>query len=205
MNSDEIGRRMYEAAGLDTREPPEGGAEEIARRLFGTQVIYEQPRALADAKICTIAGQRRIVLREGMCPRRANFYAAQAATELFLSAEAWFRELSAPERAPLCRAVAGWLVAPAETFRGRAYQVRAHLGALSEAFAITRTAAALRLSEVMGVELAVVGRRAIHRRGRRFDWLSDEQLRAIAAKRTTRSVRRVSLRDDGKAVALFAA
>jgi hypothetical protein len=190
MNVGGIAQNIYKEAGLSADEPVLGGAAAIAVRLG--LAIYRQPHAAEEAAVASWGGQQRIVLRRGLELPRANFLVAQMLVRI------------AGVEPGDERAAAAWLVAPPELVRQRYHQVGADLAEIARPFAVTRTAAALRLGEVVGLDIAIVGQRAIHRRGRRFSWLSDDQLRALAAKRTTKSVRRVSLRDDGKAVALMA-
>ncbi len=189
MGGDDIARSIFRDTKLSHDEPVDGGAAEIARRL-GLD-IYEQPKAANEVCLATWGGRAHIVVREELEPTRANFLVAQMVARYCgaVSDE---------------RSVAAWLVAPPAPFEARYHQVGTDLGALAQPFAVTLTAAALRLNEVVGIELAVVGERVIHRRGRRFDWIGDAELRMLAAKRAPRSLRKAVLRRDGAAVALLA-
>lgn len=197
MHAHEIGAAVYEAAGLSPHDPVPGGAPAIAE-LFRLG-IFERARAKDEASLARWGGRTRIVLREGLQPQRANFLVARELVRHFVRLE----EIEA-DAARISRAAA-WVVAPQEIFEARYHQVGFNIAALAQPFAITLTAAALRLNEVVGIELAVVGRAAIHRRSSRLlGHLSDADLRCLAAKRSPRSVRRVPLRDDGAAIALIA-
>ncbi len=185
-----IARRIYQETNLCPDLAVEGGAVEIATRLgLG---VYDHPRARDEATVARWGGQERIVLRSGLEPARAHFKVAEMIARVWGSGAA------------LEPAVGAWLVAPPGPFKARWEAVGADVAALARPFAVTRTTALLRLHEVVGLDVAMVGRRAIRRRGRRFEWLSDAALRELAAKRTTKSVRKVALRDDGGAVGLVA-
>jgi hypothetical protein len=195
-----IASAIYDEARLSPFEAAKGGAFGVARRL-GIDV-YEQPHAREEATTGTWGGVERIVLREGLQLERANFLVAQMIGRIYA------RNLKACGIARE-RSIAAWLVAPPVAFAERYDQVGADIGALSKAFGITRTAAALRLTEVeldRPYDLVVVpaNKPPIRRCRGLLGQLPDADLRSLASKRTTRSVRKVQLRDDGAAVALVA-
>lgn len=190
-----MGAAVYETAGLSTQMAPPGGSVEIAERL-GVRT-YEQPFARSEATLARWGGAQRIVLQRGLTVERTNFVVAQMIARLWL--REWGMDPAIETRVAAC------LVAPHEPFAARYHQVGIDAAALAKPFAITPTAALLRCHEVIGCELAVVGERVIYRRGRRFQWLSDESLRQLASNRSATSVRRVSLRPDEKVVGLVPA
>lgn len=204
MDAGAIGRAIFLATDLPPLAPVRRGAVEIARRL--KVAIYQQPHAHDEARLATWAGQTHVVLRRGMEPRRANFLIAQMLARYFIVKHAFCPGLSGERLAELERRTAAWLVAPPEPFRVRYSQVGIDFDALAQPFAITRTTAALRLTEVVDdIDLVVVfqQRRPIRRCRTLLGRLPDEDLQALATKRHTRSVRKISLREDGGAVALL--
>lgn len=192
-----IGTAVYAEARLSSAEPTPGGAFTIALRL-GLRV-HELPRVAGEADTACVRGVDRIVIASGLEIGRQNFLVARMVARL------WLRGVvaSPDERAAIELPAAAWLAAPPIAFAARYLQVHEDVRALAGPFAITRTAALLRLHEVVGSEVAVVGEHAVYRRGRRFAWLDDAALRGLVAKRSTRSVRRVQLREDGRAVGLL--
>lgn len=194
--------RVYREAGVEG--VAQGGAAELARHVFGADVLYRQPRALAEAHADTIDGKRRIVVRAGLPARRANFAIAQVIAELVTENEAWVAALSDGDRDFLLRRIGACIVAPRELVRAQIAQVGVHIRTLAEIFTVTETSMAMRVAEVEAVPgVAVATQDAVHRRGKALAWLCDEDVRRLA-KKTPRSVRKVAIRDEPGRVALLA-
>lgn len=195
MNIDDIGTSIYRAAGLSPIVTPAGGTAELAANIFGNSIIRLQPHALLEGTVATLGGRRRIVIRDGLEPTGLNFAVGKQLARLVLGLDGSEDE---------CRAVAAWLVAPPEAFRA---QMRAGLGidSLGSHFTMSPTSAAIRIPEVGGPDAVVVTPLRVHRRGKLLAGFGDADVRALAAKRHLRSLRREVVRANPQCVALFAA
>ncbi|MEJ7728184.1 MAG: hypothetical protein WKG00_03130, partial [Polyangiaceae bacterium] len=98
-------------------------------------------------------------------------------------------------------AVAAWLVAPPEAFAERYRQVGLNLTALSDAFSVTETCAAIRIPEAGGPGASIITPTRVYCRGS-MAWLGEEDARRIARHSHPRSVRKVAVRDEPGRVAL---
>lgn len=194
--ADEVGLEIYQMARLDVRRSPDGGAVEIARRLFGGGTIEVVRTQRVDACVADAVRRPRIALRAGLDDRRANFLIGQMIGRIFL---ARMGVVSQDDE----HAIGARLVAPTEEFRVRLGSYGIDIGALADAFAITWTCASIRVAEVGGPDSVIATPKKIYRRGKLLRWVRDEDVRAIAAKPFVRSVHRVVLADEPGRVALF--
>jgi hypothetical protein len=202
--AEQMGRRIYESAGLDPRAPVTGGAAEILLRVLGKGCFMRQPRAVSEGSLAIVRGERKIVLRAGMGPARENFWTGVLLARFILEDEAWFRALSHAERDTFARAVGVWLVAPPDAVRAEVAAVGIDLRAIARVFMVTETCAAMRLPEAdAGPPVAVVTPHEVHRRGR-FPWLQDDDLRTIAESHRPKALRRAAIHDESGRCALFA-
>jgi hypothetical protein len=193
---DAIGEAIYAEAGCDPSWPPDTGSVHIACELFGGDVMIVQPRAFADVSIATVCGEPRIVVREGIDPRRANFLIARCVVRLWLAATAWGAIDGDADEVE--RYAAAWLVAPPNAVQ----QCGPCIYGVADAMAITLTCATMRVSESGGPDSVIATPARIYRRGVFLSGFGDESVRDLASKRAVKSVRRVVLEEPGR-VALF--
>ncbi len=198
-----IGEDIYRFAKCNPLEPPRGGAVEVAIGVLGGGAILFQPRAMAEADIAIVNGQRTIAIRRGIPASRMNFLVGQQLARTWLTGEHWYMAMGAEGRAEITTAVAAWLVAPSPAFSARAKYMDGDIARLAGSFGITETCAAMRWPESGGPDAAVITASSIYRRGRLFSGFGDKEIRTIAAMRSPRSVRRVPLLDEPGRVALF--
>ncbi len=199
--ADDVGTAIYQAAGCNPLNAPDGGAPELAARMCGPDIIYAQPRAMAEGTLATIKGARRIVVRKGLPTERMNFVVAEQLAQLYLEGLAWFRA------APCTQTrldVAAWLVAPPSMVQRTMHQVGINIGAIADTFTITWTCATLRVAEVGGPEAVVATPDKVHRKGGLLRWVADDDIRAIASKPKPKGLRKIVLRDEPGRVALLA-
>lgn len=199
----QIGRDIYEFAGLNPLEPPPGGAADVALKAFGPTVLRLQPRALAEADVVTIDGERRIVVRTELSPARKNFAIGVAVVQLYIERSP-IAELSRPAVDALCNSAGAWVAAPTPAVACFLLRYGVDIAALAEAFTLTETAAAMRVTEAGGPDSLVTTPTRVHRRGPGLSWIQDADARRLAASRAPRSVRRVVVQDEPGRVALFA-
>lgn len=196
MNVNELGRELYDRAGLKPAQPPRGGAARIARALYGEDVIVRNAKVRDEASMGVLYGERRIYVRAKLPARRMNYAIARVIAKHELAKLMDFE----PGKADT---LAGYLVAPDEDFGPLFDRVRLDLRAISEECAITQTCAALRVHEYTGQATAVITPGTIYRRGL-LAWANDEDVRTLAARRSTRSVQKVKITDEPARSAVFA-
>lgn len=193
-NADDVGRDIYRAAGASPLAVPDGGTADLAAAIYGDAIIRFQPGAILEGTLATIAGRRTIVVRKGLSPASLNFAIGKQLARLFVGGA---------DDGDATRAVAAWLVAPPDAFRAQ-MQAGLWVGALADAFTMSATSAAIRIPEVGGPDATIVTPLRVHRRGKFLSWMSDDDVRALAAKPGVRSLRREVVRSNPQCVALFA-
>jgi hypothetical protein len=202
MTAGEVGAAMYTEAGLDAAQPAR--ASLLAKRLHGRDVLYLQPKAALEGALATVSGRRRIVIRQGTSPARANYLIASLAARLRLEPMTWYQRLPAETQAALVRDAGAWVVAPDAAFRRRMWQTELDIHQLGAEFAITETCATMRIQEVGGPDTVVTTPERVWRRGRLLGGFADEHVRELAARRSPKSVRKVAIQDEPGRVALVA-
>lgn len=196
MKIQELGRELYERAGMRPSAPPRGGAAKIAKALYGNDCVVRGASVREEASMGVLYGERRIYVRAGLPVRRMNYAIARVIAKHELAKLMTFDSAMADE-------LAGYIVAPDEDFGPLFDRVKYDLSALSEECVITQTCAALRVHEYTQKATAIVTPRTIYRRGT-IAWANDDALRELAAKRAPRSVRKVRITDEPARSAVFA-
>jgi hypothetical protein len=191
-DAEAIGREVYEAAGMPSDAAPDGGAVELALRLFGQEVIYERPKPMVEAGIAVIGGTQRIVLKAGISHRRANFLVAAMLVRLVTDAPFSLED-----------SAAAWIVAPSAAFRREIAVVGIDIGELACRFAVTETCAALRTFEVTARDGAVMTPDRVYKRGPMLARVDDVDVIAMTKRRKLASCKRLAIGDEPGRIALL--
>jgi hypothetical protein len=178
-------------AGLSMRE--------LVRRLLGCPP--RMARLRTQGTLARIAGADRIFVREGTPAARARWVAGHELAH-------WYYRRIGYDGADLearCDALGACLVAP----RPLVVQVSRELGrepiALAKALGTTRTLAALRLGETLGMPVAVVKARETIVRGDPWGWpeTHDEMRQLERRRRLAPGLRRVRIPEEARRFALL--
>ena len=203
--ADEVGARIYAAAGKNPARPPAGGCVALALAIRGEDAIYLQPWAVSEASLSTMLGVRRIVLRRGLPRARVNFLVGQMLARLTIEDECWFVGSSPDVQARITQRIGAWLAVPTPALARLPRNSTEDVGALADSFRVSWSCAAMRVAEAGGGDVAVVTPRTVYQRGSGIlARLPGAEVRSLAAKRSAKGLRRVVLHDEPGRVALLA-
>jgi hypothetical protein len=188
---------LYRSAGEDVEEP--GRVLPLAKRLLGaTAVKHVDARALpGDASLARVGSEVRVYVRKGLSRERLEFALAHELAH-------WALEVgsgSAEEEA-ICDAVAAALVVPRAAFRRALVGVGDRYHELAGWFGTTESCVALRFGEVTRTPTALVAPLSVRVRGDAFVWPGERELRNLAKAKRSPGLRKATLRDDRRRVAM---
>jgi hypothetical protein len=191
-----VGAAIYRAAGERPWAPPSLGALQLAMNIYGPDVFDESRALQSDAYPVVDGDQTRIIVREGLHPRRRHFAIACMVARLELRRiGAWSLHVE--------RALAGYLVAPTEALAIFVNEHGTALPPIARHFVITETCAALRAIEVGADGGVVITPAAIYRPRGELAWVDDATVRRLSQSNTLRFARRCVITDEPGRVALF--
>lgn len=191
-------RRLYEEADADTCSPP--GPLRLARKLGLEVRRFQGCAAGGDAALVRLHGRPIVFVRRKLSPERLDFAVAHELAEWHL-ARVGYREIDVEDVAD---AMAGALVAPRDAYRAALREHGATFAPLAADFRTTETCVALRLGEVTGRSLVLLGPR-VRVRGDEFAWPPLDELRRVARAGGAPGVEARKLGDDSRRVILLAA
>ncbi len=182
-----LAEEAYASAGVD---PPDVVA--LAFALLGPDAIVRDQRPMS--------GPAALVGRSIVIARAATPFDVAHELGHFLIRRAG---LLIEDEEAAANYLAGALLAPRRTFREALRTVGHRLPELAEMFAMTETAAALRIGEVEGTPIAVVAPRHVRVRGpESWQWPDERTLRAWARARELPGITKIRLRDDPHRIVL---
>jgi len=155
-----------------------------------------------DAELTHIHDEWRIRVRHCLPLERRIFAIAHELAEWWLRVRECY---AADDVEDVANYIAAAIVAPARAFQRAVVALGHDLPALSDAFRVTETCAALRLGEVLHVPLAVITPRCVRVRGpEAWVWPDEETLRQWAQGRWVPRLRRTKLTDSQGRIVLNA-
>lgn len=171
----------------------------LAKRALGAGNVRVVPaRALPrDAVLATVDGARQLFLRSGADPIRLRFAAGHELGHWALGVDS-----SCQANEDLCDAFAACLVAPRRAFQLALREVGTRYTELAGHFTATESLVALRYGEVTGTPLALVAPARVRVRGDEFTWPGESGLRELAKASRAPGLKKATLRDDKRRVAL---
>jgi hypothetical protein len=171
----------------------------LAKRALGASNVRVVPaRSLPrDAVLAMVDGARQLFLRSGADPIRLRFAAGHELGHWALGVDS-----SCQANEDLCDAFAACLVAPRRAFQLALRDVGDRYHQLADHFLATESLVALRYGEVTGTPLALVAPLRVRVRGDEFTWPEETKLRVLARALRAPGLRKATLRDDRRRVAM---